>query len=316
MAYLLLILGLVTLIVAGEVLVKGAVSLAYRFHISTLVVGMTIVSFGTSAPELLVSVKAVLGNHPDIALGNVVGSNIANLALVMGLTALVYPILVDRNTIRFDWPMMMVSTILLFALIYDGWLVFWEGFLMVSLLVGFSYFLIWKSRKDNKAAIKDDKEEQEEEIKSSVIKDVAFIIVGCAGLAFGADWLVEGAVEVAKSFGVSDLVISVTIIAFGTSAPELITSLVAAMKKHSDISVGNLIGSNIFNILAILGITSMVSDVEVSKEIINFDIIWVGAISFSILPFMLNKRKITRFEGALLFLAYISYILVLLFVKN
>ena len=319
MAYLLLVVGLVTLIIAGEFLVKGAVSLAFKFHISTLVVGMTIVSFGTSAPELLVSLKAVLDGHPDIAIGNVVGSNIANLALVMGLTALVYPIVVDRNSIRLDWPMMMMSTLLLYAFMYDGQIIWWEGAIMFAILVMFSVFLIRKSRKENKANLDNETEDEPEEesaVSSSVIKDVSFIILGCAGLAFGADWLVEGAVEVAKSFGVSDLVISVTIIAFGTSAPELITSLVAATKKHSDISVGNLIGSNIFNILAILGITSMTSSIEVSKEVINFDMFWVLGISFIILPFMLNNRKITRFEGGFLFLAYIAYIFVLLFVKN
>jgi len=313
MAYLMLIIGLATLIVGGELLVKGAVSLAYKFRISKLVIGMTIVSFGTSAPELLVSIKAVLGNHPDIAMGNVVGSNIANIGLVMGLTALIFPIVVDRNSIRFDWPMLLFSTLLAYLLILDGEIVRWEGLIMVSALLAFSYFLIWKSRKDNRKTSADKEEGAEEErIRSSVWRNVLFIVLGCVGLSLGADWLVEGAVEVAAGFGVSDLVISVTIVAFGTSAPELVTSLVAAVRRHSDISVGNLIGSNIFNLLAILGITSIIHDIEVSPAVIQFDMLWVTGLTVIIFPMMLNNRTITRLEGGILAAVYVAYILSLL----
>lgn len=308
MSYILLILGLVTLLVAGEFLVKGAVSLAYKFRISTLVVGMTIVSFGTSAPELIVSVKAVFEGYPDISIGNVVGSNIANLALVLGVTALVYPIAVERSTVRKDWPVLMFASILLYVFMLDGQLVMWEGLFMFTILVAFTIYLIRNSRKENKA--NEANKGTSSEIatsSSSTLKDVSFIVLGCIGLAFGADWLVEGAVDIARSFGVSDLVISVTIVAFGTSAPELITSIVAATKKQADISIGNLIGSNIFNILAILGITSSLKTVNVSEHVMNFDMLWVLGIAFLIFPFMLNK-KITRWEGAILFLVYISYI--------
>lgn len=304
MAYVLLVVGLITLILGGEVLVKGAVNLAYRFRVSTLVVGMTIVSFGTSTPELLVSLKAALTGHPDISIGNVVGSNIANLALVLGMTALIWPIAVVRNSIRFDWPMMMSVSILVFLFMLDGELVNYEGAILFLALVSYTAFLLWKSRKDNKAK----GEDEEHNVGGSIARDILFIGLGCVALALGADWLVEGAVEVAKGFGVSDLVISVTIVAFGTSAPELITSLLAAFRQHSDISVGNLIGSNVFNISAILGITSMVTPIPINEDVLQFDFYWVLGISFIIFPMMLINRKISRVEGGILFVLYLSYI--------
>lgn len=307
MAYVLLVVGLITLILGGEVLVKGAVNLAFRYRVSTLVVGMTVVSFGTSMPELLVSVKAALSGHPDISIGNVVGSNIANLALVLGLTAIIWPIVVDRNSIRFDWPMMMFSTVLLYIFMLDHNLVWYEGAILFAILIAFTVFLIWKSRKDTKG-----KEEDEDHgVPGSIYKDLMFILFGCVGLAMGAEWLVDGAVEVARGFGVSDLVISVTIVAFGTSAPELITSLLAAFRQQSDISVGNLIGSNVFNINAILGITSMITSVPINKDVMNFDIYWVGGISLIVFPFILTSRKVNRVEGAVLFCLYLAYIITL-----
>jgi cation:H+ antiporter len=307
MAYFLLVVGLVTLILGGEVLVKGAVNLAYRFRLSTLVVGMTIVSFGTSAPELLVSLKAALTGHPDIAIGNVVGSNMANLALVLGMTAMIWPIVVDRNSIRFDWPMMMSMSVLLFLFMLDGELVFYEGAILFTALTSYTFFLIWKSRKEGKA----NEESEDHGVSGNVIRDILFSGVGCLALALGADWLVDGAVEVARGFGVSDLVISVTIVAFGTSAPELITSLLAAFRQHSDISIGNLIGSNVFNISAILGITSMVTKIPINQDVLNFDIFWVLGVSFIIFPMMLRNKTISRVEGAALFGVYIAYIVAL-----
>tara|TARA_B100000780_G_C21115181_1_gene451089 strand:- start:85 stop:1026 length:942 start_codon:yes stop_codon:yes gene_type:complete len=312
MSYILLVAGLITLIIGGEILVKGAVNLAFRFRVSTLVVGMTIVSFGTSTPELLVSVKAALGGHPDISIGNVVGSNIANLALVLGLTALVWPIAVDRNSLRIDWPMMMGSSILVYLFMLDHELVFWEGAILFITLIAFSVFLIIKSRKDNKLATESPEETQ---VEGKPWKDVLYILLGCAGLAFGADWLVDGAVDVAQSFGVSDLIISVTIVAFGTSAPELITSILAAFRHQTDLSVGNLIGSNIFNINAILGITSLITPISVNQEVISFDMVWVSAIAFIVMPFMITHKTISRLEGAILFLIYVAYIVTIFMLK-
>lgn len=307
MSYFLLISGLILLITGGEVLVKGAVNIAFRAKISTLVVGMTIVSLGTSAPELLVSLKASLTGHPDIALGNVVGSNIANVALILGITAIIFPLIVERNSIRYDWPIMMLVTSLFYIFIIDRSFVWYEGLILLTLLISYIIFVIWKSRKDNIAQEKN-QDEEIEPIKGKLIKDILFVVGGCVGLAFGADWLVRGAVDIARDFGIDELVISVTIVAFGTSAPELVTSVVAAIRKQSDISVGNIIGSNLFNVAGIMGITGLVTNLEINKKVITNDMLWVLGLSFVLLPMMISGKKISRLEGILLFLVYLSYI--------
>lgn len=318
MNVILIFAGILTLVGGGELLVRGAVRIALRFHISTLVVGMTVVSFGTSAPELLVSLEAMYTGHPGIAVGNVVGSNIANLALVLGLTAIIFPIEVDRNSIRVDWPMLMLSTLLVFGFMwwnYDpeqmaeniSYLNWVNGAFMVLLLVGFSYFLIWKSRKKTKARHAE-LDEAPESPSSSLLKDILFVVLGSAGLSYGAHLLVEGTVGLALALGISDYVISVTIVAFGTSLPELMTSVVAAFKRHSDLSVGNLIGSNIFNILGILGITSMFKTIPISKHVLENDMWWVIGITVLALPMMITRKRISKIEGTLLFAMYCIYI--------
>ncbi|MAX79590.1 MAG: hypothetical protein CL843_05380 [Crocinitomicaceae bacterium] len=312
MAYLILIAGLVLLVFSGEVLVKGAVRLAYKFHISTLVVGMTVISFGTSAPELLVSIQATLSGHPDIAIGNVIGSNIANIALVLGITALIFPIPVERNSIRIDWPMMMIASLLLYFFVFDLKMVWWEGIILFCILLVFVYFLIYSSRKKNRKERENQEEEKDERSSSPIYRDLLYVAIGAIGLMFGADWLVDGAVDIAKSFGVSDLVISVTVVAFGTSAPELVTSVVAAFRKQTDISVGNLIGSNIFNIMAIMGITPWFRNIEINEVVLSNDILWMIAISAIVLPMMLINRKVTRLEGGILLTVYLAYIYFLL----
>ncbi|MEM9023222.1 MAG: calcium/sodium antiporter [Bacteroidota bacterium] len=305
MAYVWLIAGLITLLVSGELLVKGAVSIALKLRISTLVVGMTIVSFGTSAPELLVSVKAALSGHPEISIGNVIGSNIANLALVLGITAIIFPILVDNNSIRIDWPMMMASTVVFYLFILDGVLVWWEGAILLGSLVAFGTWLIRKSRKSGA----EDGEVDEDEDVAPLWKDILFITLACVGLVFGVEWLLDAAVEIARAFEVSEHVIAVTIIAFGTSVPELITSGVAAFRKQTDISIGNLIGSNIFNILGILGVTAMVREIPVLDTVIQADMWWVLGIAALILPLMLFQRKIGWWKGVLLLIIYAVYII-------
>lgn len=302
MEYLLLIGGLAVLIGGGEVLVRGSVGIAAKFKLSPLVIGMTIVSFGTSAPELIVSLKAALNGFPEIAIGNVVGSNIANIALVLGLTAIILPIPVAVATLRRDWPIMMIVTLLFFVFILNGMLDNWEGFIFVGLLLGYIIYQLKSSKS---------KEEETEVVKQHLLVSILLIAVGVVGLAFGADWLVQGAVTIAKNFDVSEHVISVTIVAFGTSVPELVTSVVAAVKKQMDISVGNLIGSNIFNILAVLGITAIFKEIPISEAVISNDIFWVLGTSFLLLPLMLNY-KISRWKGALLFLCYLLYVFFLL----
>ena len=304
MEYLLLITGLVLLIVAGELLVRGAVGIALKFNISPLVIGMTIVAFGTSAPELLVSLKAALEGHPEISIGNVVGSNIANIALVLGITTIILPINVRKSTLRIDWPIMMLSTVAFFLFILNNVIEWWEGILFVIALVLYNFLMIKKSR----ATSEIDDELEENTKKDALLKNIVFVIGGTIGLAFGARWLLDGAIKIALNFNVSEYVIGATIVAFGTSVPELVTSVIAACKKQTDISVGNLIGSNIFNLLGVLGITSLVKEIPVSVQVQQEDVYWLLGISLFLFPLMYFNHRINRLKGILLTLAYISYI--------
>ncbi|WP_027419418.1 calcium/sodium antiporter [Crocinitomix catalasitica] len=312
MMYFWLILGLATLIVGGEFLVRSAVSMAKRFHISTLVIGMTVISFGTSAPELIVSINAALTGHPEIAIGNVIGSNIANIALVLGITVLIFPLVVDRNSKIIDWPMMMLATLLFFFFSLDGIIVFYEGFVLFAILITFTYLLIRNSRKTTKKAkLEAIEEAPSDEAEDSFPKSILLLIIGLTGLFFGAKWLLFGAVGIALELGMEERVIAVTIVAFGTSVPELITSAIAAIKKETGISIGNLIGSNIFNIMAVIGITSMIHPIAVGEESINFDMWWMIAIAAAILPMMIIGKKIGRLKGAILLSTYVIYISIL-----
>lgn len=315
MMYVLLISGLATLIVGGEFLVRGAVGIAKKAQISTLVIGMTVISFGTSAPELFVSIDAAMDGKPDIAIGNVIGSNIANIALVLGITVLIFPIAAGRNSKVIDWPMMMLATVLFYVFALDNELVFWEGAVLFGILLIFTFLLIRNSRRTMK---KDKLESSEEEgdddidkVKDKIWLSILFTIIGLVGLYFGAEWLVDGAVDIAGSFGMEERVIAVTVVAFGTSVPELVTSAVAAFKKETDISVGNLIGSNIFNIMAVLGITSMVHPIHVSPASMNFDAWWMIGIAVALLPMMYIGKKIGRLHGVILFATYVIYIALL-----
>lgn len=309
-SYFFLLVGFLLLVFSGDFLVKGAVSIALRLKLSTLVIGMTIVSFGTSAPELLVSIKAALGGHPDITIGSVVGSNISNIALILGITAIIFPIAVSRATLKIDWPMMMFATILFVALVMDGELSAIEGSVFVFILVLFISWLIYKSRKDNK--LPDAVEEVDpKDVNLPLWKSFGLVILGALGLVFGADLMLKGAVEIARQFEVSERIIGLTIVAFGTSLPELITSCVAAFRREADISIGNLIGSNIFNLLAILGITALIHPIEVSEDIISLDNYILLGISFIIFPLMYFGRNVNRLKGVFLFLFYVLYLLFL-----
>ncbi|PCH86381.1 MAG: hypothetical protein COB88_08025 [Flavobacteriales bacterium] len=314
MNFLLLLGGLAILLIAGELLVRGATALALRFKISTLVVGVTVVSFGTSAPELVISLKAALTGHPDISIGNIIGSNIANLALVLGLTAAIFHINVSKNSIKIDWPVMMIASLVFTWFIWDGSLVMWEGIVFLAALTVFVTWLIRKSRKDEIARADDQKKFIEDQSHSSIPKISAYIIVGCIGLAFGAEWLVQGAIGIAESMGISEAVISLTVIAFGTSVPELATSIIALVKKESDISIGNLIGSNIFNILGILGITALFTEISgFDPRILNYDIWVMLGISFITVVFMISHQQVRRSEGIVLVALYVGYIVSIAF---
>lgn len=317
MDYILLILGLTTLIVGGEFLVRGAVGIAKKAQISTLVIGMTVISFGTSAPELFVSISSALEGNPDIAIGNVVGSNIANIALVLGVTVLIFPIAVQRNSKIVDWPMMMLATILFWAFSYDFIIEWWEGAILFGILLIFTYLLIRNSRratKREKAAVEDNDEIAS--VKDKVGLSILFTLLGLVGLYFGAEWLIDGAVGIAESFQMEKRIIAITVVAFGTSVPELVTSAVAAFKKETDISVGNLIGSNIFNIMAVIGVTAMVHPTAVDEKIFNVDFWWMIAIAVALLPIMMIGKKIGRLKGALLLGTYVVYISILVLSIN
>lgn len=305
---LLVLFGFAALIGGGEFLVKGAVGIAAKAKLSKLVIGMTVVSFGTSAPELIVSLHSASQGLPEIAIGNVVGSNIANIALVLGVTVLIFPMPVSRNSIRYDWPMMMLASILFYLFALNLSIDRWEGIVLFLLLIAFIVFLIRNSRKDNSVDLDDLVGADEITDKINVTKQIVFLALGLVGLYFGSNWLIEGATDIAEYFGLSKHVIGITVIAFGTSVPELVTSVVAAFKKETDISVGNLIGSNIFNIMIVLGLTGIVQPIGVEQNVISWDLLWMLGIAVILLPMMVIRRKVGRLSGALLLLIYVSYI--------
>jgi cation:H+ antiporter len=300
------------LFIGGDLLVRSSVSLALRMRISTLVVGMTVVSFATSAPELFVSLQAVLDGSNDIAFGNVIGSNIANITLVLGVTALIFRMKISEQTITLNYPILLLS-----SLVFGGVLYFFGGvpqsigFLFIFLLLVFVWMLIRKSRKDNLKAATDEDELLEKVSDDSLIKSLGFLIVGIVLLKFGADYLVDGTIAIAKKFEISERVIAVTVVAIGTSIPELATSIVAALKKEHNLAIGNLIGSNIFNILAVLGVVASVKEITIADSaILSFDYVWMIIITF-VLGFFIytfSKRQISRVEGVFLLLIYISYL--------
>ena len=305
----LLFVGLVVLIAGGDYLVKGSSSIALRLHLSPLVVGLTIVAFGTSAPELLISIQSALRGSPDIAMGNVIGSNICNLALVLGITAIIHPVKVSSTSLRVDWPTTMGVSLLLYLFVKEGYVNAYEGVLFIIILVIYSFLVIRKSRKDTLAA---KRLQQENEIpdqpSQQLWKDLVFIVLGCIGLYFGSEWFVGSVQDLARGLGIEERVIGLTVVAIGTSLPELVTACVASYKGQTDLALGNLMGSNIFNILSILGITSIIHEIQVADQILNSDIIWMLVITLLVLPLMVSSRRISRIDGLILIVVYIVYI--------
>ena len=303
---LFIVLGLVLLIAGGNWLLKSAVELSLRLNISKIVIGMTVVSFATSAPELIVSVKSALAKFPDLALGNVVGSNIANLGLVLGITILLGSISVNKSFYTTDWPVMMIATGLFVGFIYfDGEIQQYEGVIMVVFLIAFLVYLL---RFQKPLA---EEESTEEEVLLPLYKTLLFLIIGGVSLWGGSELLVKGAVGVASSYGVSERVIGVTVISIGTSIPELAASIIAVIKKEKAISLGNLVGSNIFNILAVLGITSIITPIKVVDQgLLSNDIFWMLGVSFLILPlvFIPKKLRLGLKEGVLLLGLYVFFV--------
>ena len=311
-AIIFFIFGLILLYLGGEALVKGAVSLALKLKISTLVVGMTIVSFATSAPELLVSLGAAIKGHTDITFGNVIGSNIANIALVLGLAAVMFRLNITEQTKKISFPFMFFSSLVFGVILYFfNEISFWVGIVFVASLLLFTGLLIRQSRKENlKAAMQGD-ELLAQESQTPIYKSISFLIVGVVLLKFGADYFVDGAIALAKVFSVSDRVIAVTVIAIGTSIPELTTTVIAALKKEESLAVGNLIGSNIFNILAVLGLTAIVKDIPlVDVQILKTDYIFMMGITLllGLFIYRFSKNQVSKLEGLIFLIFYIVYL--------
>ncbi|GGG97185.1 sodium:calcium antiporter [Polaribacter pacificus] len=302
-----IILGLVFLILGGNWLLKAAVGMSLRLNIPKIIIGMTVVSFATSAPELIVSVKAALDGHPDLSLGNVVGSNIANLALVLAITVILSKIDVEKSFYKTDWPIMMVASgLLYYFLSVDQVIDFNEGVIMLGFLV---LFLVYLLKFQKKAVVVDEISEVEPTMQ--LYKIVLFLFVGGVGLWAGSEFLIKGAVNLAQDFGVSERIIAVTVVSIGTSVPELAASIIAVLKKEKAISLGNLIGSNIFNILAVLGITSMITPIQLKDvELLNYDIFWMLGFSFLIFPlvFFPRKMRLDWKDGFILLILYGIYL--------
>ncbi|PKG51532.1 MULTISPECIES: calcium/sodium antiporter [Olleya] len=303
-----LILGFVLLVVGGEFLVRSSVALSFKLSISKIVIGMTVVSFATSAPELLVSLQAALKGSPAIAINNVVGSNIANIGLVLGITAIVGAIAIDKSFYRLTWPVMMLFSIALYYFLWnDNQLVALEGLILFLGLIVFIVYLI-RTQKST-----DDLEEVDDALAVvSNFKIGIWLLIGAAALYFGSEWLVKGATQIATSLGVSEAVIGVTMIAIGTSVPELAASVIAAAKKEKAISLGNLIGSNIFNIGSVLGLTSMIKTIPVTEPLIlSRDIFWmlIFASLVLILGLLPKRHEIGKIKGFGLVLLYGIFIL-------
>lgn len=297
------ILGFVLLVVGGEFLVRSSVALSFKFNISKMVIGMTVVSFATSAPELLVSLQAALSGSPAIAINNVVGSNIANIGLVLGVTAMVGAIAVDSSFYKLNWPVMMVFSIVLYYFLFnDSLLSAFEG---VILFIGLLLFLAILIKNTKKYAAVDEVDETLAVVSN--FKIVIWLLIGALSLYFGSEWLVEGSKEIARSIGVSEAVIGVSLIAIGTSVPELAASVIAAAKQEKAISLGNLLGSNIFNIGSVLGLTALVKPIPVTEpQILTNDLFWMLGFAAVLLPmvFLPKRLQISRVKGFVLMLGY------------
>jgi cation:H+ antiporter len=311
MQFLIFFAGLLALVAGAELLVRGASRLALLFGISPLVVGLTVVAFGTSAPEIAVSVGAVLDGRTDIAVGNVVGSNIFNVLFILGISALITPMVVSAQIVRQEVPIMIGVSLLLLTFALDGRIGFWESGGLLALLLAYMLFLVVQSRRQSQAT--------RDEFTPELVKagrwdshwavQLLLIAAGLALLVLGSQWLVAAASAFARAMGVSDLVIGLTVVAAGTSLPEVATSVMAALRKERDIAIGNVIGSNIFNVLGCLGLSGLVAadGLPIDASVLNFDLWVMLAVTFACLPVFLSGREIARWEGGLFLAYYVAY---------
>jgi cation:H+ antiporter len=316
-----LVIGLVFLVLSADWLVKGASRLASAFGISALVIGLTVVAFGTSAPELAVSTMSAFSGQADLAIGNVVGSNIFNVLFILGVAALVTPLVVNAKLVRLDVPVMIVSSFLLLGLSYDGKISRIDGILLFSGVVAYTWFLIRQSRMETRQAAVDhaasgaEPEPVEAGKNAHWAVNLAWVALGVGGLVLGSKLLVTGAVAIAQHFGVSELIIGLTVVAAGTSLPEVATSVMAGIRGERDIAVGNVVGSNIFNVLCVLGLSSVVAPngVNVASSALAFDIPVMIAVSLACFPIFFAGYRISRPNGAILLVFYVGYVVYLIF---
>lgn len=301
-----LFFGLALLLVSAEILVRGAASLSLRFGLSPLLVGLTVVAFGTSAPELVVSVVAAYTGSGDISLGNVIGSNISNIGLILGVSAIIYPLKVQSKLVRIDAPILIYVSLLFLFFLRDFELARWEGFVLFTLLIVYVIYSFKISKTEDSPELNKEIEAEIKEPLKYPILDGVFIVSGIIGLVYGAEWLVDSAVTIAESFGINKAVTGLTIVAIGTSLPELATSVVAALKKESDIALGNVVGSNIFNMLSVMGLASMILPIE-GADITIVDLSVMMAFTVLLLPMMWFRMNISRIEGLVLLAGYFAY---------
>lgn len=318
MVYLLFVLGLVMLVGGADLLVRGARRLALSAGLSPLVVGLTVVAFGTSAPELAVSVQAAVNGNGDIAVANVLGSNICNVLLILGLSAAITPLVVSRKLLRIDIPLMIAASLVAWALAMDGILGFWDGLLLFAGIIVYTVFAVVQSRRESRAVKEGYAREFAEKAPETINKvkgvgrlalDVLFIGAGLGILVLGADWLVGAAITLARMFGVNEAFVGLTIVAVGTSLPELATSVLASLKGERDIAVGNIIGSNLFNLLAVLGLSGMLAPggIAVAGSMVWVDFPIMLAVAVACLPVLFTGHLIARWEGVVFLVYYGAY---------
>ncbi len=312
--FLLLSGGLILLVGGGELLVRGASKLASALGVAPIIIGLTVVAFGTSTPELAVSLRAALSGNADIAVSNVVGSNIFNVLFILGVSALISPLVIHSQMIAREVPIMIGTSILLGIFALGGTISLIEGLLLFIGIVGYTGWLVVEARKKKRENRELELESEKEFLhlkkdKSPLALSLVFVVIGLGLVMFGAEWLVEGAVALAKSFGISDTVVGLTIVAAGTSLPEVVASVMATVKGERDIAVGNVVGSNIYNILAILGISGAVapSGLSVNPALLSFDIPVMIAVALICWPFFRSGKRLSRFEGSLFLVGYIAY---------
>ncbi|MFQ9297444.1 MAG: calcium/sodium antiporter [Clostridia bacterium] len=313
LSVVLIIIGFVLLIVGADILVDGSSGIAKKFHIPEIIIGLTIVSIGTSMPELFVSITSALDGYSDMAIGNIIGSNLCNLLLILGLSATIKSVVFQKETRLYEIPMcLLVTIVLMYFCNSQGGISRLEAVILLVLFCAFIGYTIYMGRKESKKEIV---EIQTEEKKNSILKNIVFVLLGIFSLKFGGDLVVDNAVNVARYFNWSEKLISLTILAVGTSLPELVTSVTAAVKGNSDIAIGNIIGSNIFNILLIIGVSAFITPITYNFSYnFDFSVLIASSIILAIFPFIPPKDKMSRFNGIVYLFIYVAY-LTILFVK-